>query len=136
MNNTNNNYAVFVTNIAYNAKFEHIKYYMEQVGKVTYVKVTHNNHAYVYYTRFSDAIRAVEELDRSKFFGRNIYVTTHKDNEFLRKAYPDRGERPFKRMKSSTSANSSDSIEETTTTQSRFREEHQKEDDDDEQDLY
>ena len=91
---TNNNYAVFLTNVAQGVRFEHIKYFMEQVGKVIFVRIVSNgNFAYVYYTCFSDAIRAVEQLDQSQFFGRRLFVQIHKDNNLIIHPFPRRNDK-------------------------------------------
>ena len=91
---TNNNFAVFLTNVPQGAKYEHIKYFMEQVGRVIFVKIVSNgNLAYVYYTCLSDAIRAVEQLDQSTFFGRRLFVQIHKDNNMIVQPFPKRPEK-------------------------------------------
>ena len=97
-----NNHAVFLTNLSSDARFEHIKYYMEQAARVRDVHMSHNKTtAIVYYYCLSDAIRAIELLDGTTFFGRRLFVQIHKDNAFMMKPYPQKRRRDTRDYKNS-----------------------------------
>ena len=101
MNNysfTDNNFAVFVTNIHKDVIQQDLKYFMEKAGRVIFIKLfnkedTNKNYAYVYYTCLSDAIRAIEYLDQALVFGVRMFISIHKDNEYIKLPFPMRNSR-------------------------------------------
>lgn len=98
----NDNFAVFVTNLhesftsqSLRAQFEHTT-----AGRVTFVKLIPNTRrAYVYFTCFSDAIRAVECNDNTFYSGKRLFVTIHKKNQFIRHPFPLRPDRPTRQSR-------------------------------------
>ena len=92
---TNNNFAVFLTNINNHITEDELRFYMNRPGRVIFLKYfnkgsTKKNFAYVYYTCFSDAIRAVEMLDQTILYNSRLFVSMHKDNAFLNVPFPNR----------------------------------------------
>lgn len=64
---------------------------METAGRVLNMTLEPRRYYYcakVYYTCFSDAIKAVETLDRTTIFGDFIYVMIHKDNTLMKLPFP------------------------------------------------
>ena len=103
INMTNNNFAVFLTNISNHASFEQLRFHMNKAGKVVFLKYfnkgsTKKNFAYVYYTCLSDAIRAVEMFDQTFIYNSRLFVTLHKDNVFLKAPFPNRDNTKMKIM--------------------------------------
>ena len=85
-----NDTTIFVTNISAKASEYDIGRHFDYAGRVTNVNFNVDKRfAYVQFEWMSEAVRAIESFNRTKFMDTHIFVSIHKNNRYI-KNFPER----------------------------------------------